>query len=96
MDEKKKEKDAASKNRSGNFFALRLAVSAYLVYLGFDILRDYLSGVSTLPIVSAWGFGVGFMVAGLGFALYSFLRYRRETAAENAKGEETGKTPDER
>ena len=95
MDEKKKEKDAASKNRTGNFFALRLAVSAYLVYLGFDILRDFLSGASTLPTFSAWGFGVGFMVAGVGFAAYSFLRYRREKEAEDAKGEETGKTPDE-
>lgn len=96
MDEKKKGNSAASKNRMGNFFALRLAVSAYLIYLGVDILRDYLSGASTLPPGSAWGFGTGFIVAGVCFAVYSFIRYRRETEAENAKGEETGKTPDER
>ena len=91
MDEKRKESASAGKNRVSNFFALRLAVAAYLVYLGFDLLRDFLAGASTLSAAAAWGFGLGFMAAGLGFGVYSFLRYRRETAKE--KAEETGKTP---
>ena len=95
MDENKKERSAAGKNRTVNLFALRLAVAAYLVYLGFDLLRGFLAGASTLPAASAWGFGLGFMAAGLGFGVYSFLHYRRETAAEKKKAEETGKTPDE-
>ncbi len=92
MDEKKKEN--AEKNRSANFFALRLAVAGYLAYLGFDLLRAFLAGTSTLSPAAAWGCGVGFMAAGLGFGLYSFLRWRRETAAREAAAEETGKTPD--
>ena len=39
--------------------------------------------------------GIGFMAAGLGFGVYSFLRYRRETAEEKNRAEETGKTPEE-
>ena len=54
--------------------------------------RDFLAGASTLSAAAAWGFGLGFMAAGLGFGVYSFLRYRRETAKE--KAEETGKTPE--
>ena len=77
MDEKNRETSAAKSSRTVNLFALRLAVAAYLVYLGF------------------WGCGVGFMAAGLGFGIYSLLRYRRETAAEKNKTEETGKTPEE-
>ncbi len=90
MDEKNR-----SKNRIVNLFALRLAVSAYLAYLGFDLLRAYLVGASTLSPAAAWGCGVGFMAAGLGFGVYSFLHYRRETAAERRKTEETDKSPDE-
>lgn len=95
MDGKKQESTAAKRNRSGNFFALRLAVAAYLVYLGYDLLRSFLSGASTLSPVMAWGCGAGFIAAGLAFAVFSFRRYRRESAPENAETEETGKTPDE-
>ena len=93
MDGKRKE-NTAGKNRSVNFFALRLAVAAYLAYLGFDLLRAFLAGGSTLPAAAAWGCGLGFMAAGLAFGVYSFLRYRREKAAEE-KAEETDKTPGE-
>ncbi len=95
MGEDKKENPAAGKNRAVNLFALRLAVAAYLAYLGFDLLRAYLVGGSSLTPVAAWGCGVGFMAAGLGFGVYSFLRYRRETAEEKNKTEETGKAPEE-
>ena len=95
MDENRRENTAAPKNRTVNFFVLRLAVAAYLAYLGFDLLRAYLVGASSLTPVAAWGCGVGFMAAGLGFGIYSLLRYRREAAAEKNKTEETGKTPEE-
>ena len=94
MDEKKKENGAAAKSRGVNLFALRLAVAAYLVYLGVDLLRAYLAGGSALSAAAAWGCGLGFPIAGLAFGAYSFLRYRREKAAEKKEAEETGKTPD--
>ena len=79
--------DDNGRNRSGaesravNFFALRAAVSAYLVYLGFDIFRTWLVGASTLSPTLAWLCGPGFMAAGLLFGLYSWRRYRRERGA---------------
>lgn len=96
MDENKNNKAAARDGRAVNMLALRLAVSAYLAYLGFDLLRAYLVGASTLPAAAAWGCGVGFMAAGLGFGVYSFLHYRRAAAKKSSpdESEETGKTPD--
>ena len=87
MDGNKKESAAAGKYNAGSFFALRLAVAAYLGYLGFDLLRDHLAGVSTLSAAASWGFGVGFMAAALAFGVYSVLRYRRENTAARAGGE---------
>ena len=80
MDDRGKDRSGA-KNRSVNLFALRAAVSAYLVYLGFDLFRAYLVGASTLPPTLAWLCGPGFMAAGLCFGLYSWRRYRRERDA---------------
>ena len=67
--------------RAVNFFALRAAVAAYLIYLGFDLFRAYLIGASTLSPALAWICGPGFMAAGAAFILYSWRRYRRESAA---------------
>ena len=94
MDGQENREQKAS-NRAVNLFALRAAVSAYLCYLGFDLLRAYLVGASTLSGAVAWGCGVGFMGGGLAFALYSWRRYRREEAERREKAGETGKTPDE-
>ena len=88
-------KPTGKDNRSVNLFALRAAVAAYLCYLGFDIFRSYLVGASTLSPTLAWLCGPGFIAAGLGFGIYSFLRYRREKAEAEKRQEETGKTPDE-
>ena len=90
MDEKEKRPSTSGKNRAVNFFTLRLLVAGYLAWLGFDLLRGFLTGASALSPAAAWGCGVGFMAAGLGFAVYSIRRYRRETAAADAE-----KTPGE-
>ena len=99
MDEKEKTGKKDPDNRAFNFFALRAAVAAYLCYLGFDLVRGHLTGASTLSAAVSWGCGLGFVAVGLGFAFYSWRRYRRETApgdGETAPGDgETGKTPDE-
>ena len=86
MDENDRNRQSADGRRAVNLFALRIAVAAYLVYLGFDIFRNYLIGASTLSPVQAWVFGPGFMVAGLAFAFYSWRRFRRERAAADERG----------
>ncbi len=87
MDEKDKNKRSGASGRTVNFFALRIAVAAYLVYLGFDLFRSWLVGASTLSPTMAWLCGPGFMAAGVVFGIYSFLRYRRESAAAKEKND---------
>jgi hypothetical protein len=87
MDGNGKNTQSAESRRAVNFFALRLAVAGYLVYLGFDLLRGYLAGGSTLSPLLAWICGPGFMAAGLVFALYSWRRYKRERTAAPERGE---------
>ena len=87
MDGNGKRDQSGADRRAVNFLMLRLAVAAYLAYLGFDILRGHLSGASTLSPLLSWLCGVGFMAAALVFGLYSWRRYRRESAAAEARGE---------
>ncbi len=94
MDDKQKESAAAKRNRAGGFFALRLAAAAYLAWLGIDLLRSYLAGGSGLSAAMAWGFGLVFPLVGLGFGIYSFRRYRRETGEEEGPAETNDDTPD--
>ena len=91
MDKKKKDFFGAGTN-SPAFLTVRLAVSAYLAWLGFDLLRGFLAGTSTLSSAAAWCCGIGFPAVGLGFALYSVLLYRRETK----RGESTEETGESR
>jgi membrane protein implicated in regulation of membrane protease activity len=90
MDGNDRNTQSAENRRAVNFFALRLAVAGYLVYLGFDILRGHISGASALSPLLSWLCGVGFMAAALAFALYSWRRYRRECAAADKRGEAPG------
>ena len=76
MDSRKPEDDdAARKSRAGNRAALRLAVAAYLLYLGYSILRDTLLGTSAMSPVLGWAAGVGFIVCAVLFGLYSWKRW---------------------
>ena len=76
MDERKPEEDAARKTRAGNRAALRLAVSAYLLYLGYSILRDTVTGTSAMYPALGWIAGVVFIVAGALFGRYSWKRWK--------------------
>ena len=92
MDENGKNTQSAESRRAVNYFALRLAVAGYLVYLGFDILRGHLSGASALSPLLSWLCGVGFTAAALAFAFYSWRRYRRECASAADKSGEAPET----
>ena len=85
MDGNGKKDQSGTDRRAVNFLTLRLAVAAYLAYLGFDILRGHLSGASTLSPLLSWLCGIGFMAAALAFGVYSWRRYRRELAAAEAR-----------
>ena len=87
MDGNGKRDRGGEDRRAVNFLTLRLAVAAYLGYLGFDVLRGHLSGASTISPLLSWLCGLGFMAAALAFGVFSWRRYRRERAAAEARGD---------
>jgi TRAP-type C4-dicarboxylate transport system permease small subunit len=64
---------------------LRAGVSAYLIYLGYSLIRDQLDGSSTLAPWLSWASGVFFVLAGLCFLFYAWKRYRAETKQRPAE-----------
>ena len=47
--------------------------SAYIMYLGFNMIRTAMREDPGMPIWAAWLIGIGFIAAG-GFFLYTYLR----------------------
>lgn len=76
--------------RAGTRAVLRVVVSGYLAYLGYTLIRNFLRGDSALPPAAAWGAGLVFITAGLGFAIYTLLGWRAEyrQAAQDAESAE--------
>ena len=66
----------SSDSRAGMTAALRLVAAGYLMYLGYELIRDHLRGVSSLSPALAWLCGIVFLTAGLLFGWYSWQRYR--------------------
>ena len=58
---------------------LRAAVSGYLIYLGFSMIKDHLEGNSTLAPWLTWVCGVFFILGGAAFIWYSWKQYRAAT-----------------
>ena len=90
MDGKGKNRPPADGRRAGTTFALRIAVSGYLIYLGFTLLRTCLGDASAPSPIVLWICGPLFMAAGLFFILYSWRRYRSERDAAEESGEDAG------
>ncbi len=70
---------------AGTAATFRVAVAAYIFYLGYKILRDQLQGVSTLPAWVAWLAGIVFIGGALAFCFYTYERYRADLAAAVVK-----------
>ena len=81
MDEKNCEYDSAKRTRATNTAVLRAIVAAYLAYLGFDLLRDWIRGTSTLSPALAWTVGLGFIAAAIAFGFYTWKLWKRELEA---------------
>ena len=72
-------------NRAASAAMLRGLAAAYLLYLGWTILRDLFRGASSLPLWMGWAAGLGFAAAGLAFGWYSIRSYRRAQQSAQAK-----------
>ena len=78
---------------AGTAATFRVSVAAYIIYLGWKILRDHVQGVSSLPAWVAWLAGIVFIGGALAFCFYTYRRYTADLAAAVVKPEaekETG------
>ena len=76
--------------RTGTAAVLRILVAGYLVYLGADLIRDRLLGLSSLAPALAWACGAVFIAAGLLFGWFTWRRYR---AGSSAPADDEGGEP---
>ena len=64
--------------------------SAYIMYLGFSMIRTAMNEDPGMPLWAAWLIGLGFIAAG-GFFLFQYIReYMRLRNAENENAAEEG------
>ena len=87
MNEDKKTGGVAGFASPGGMAMLRAVVSGYLIYLGFTLIRDMLSGSSDMAPVLGWGCGLLFMLAGALSVFYTWRRWRREQTPEEERKE---------
>lgn len=88
MNRKTEETPAQKRNRAMNIATLRAVVAAYLVYLGGSLIVDYLRGRSGVSPFLAWGPGLLFIAAGIGFGYYTWKTWRAAAAAAEQSAEE--------
>lgn len=74
---KKKEYDPSMMGKAISGLALRVIVSAYLVYLAWQILKGALDGGSPVPIWGAWLIFLFFVGAAAYFCVYSWKQYQK-------------------
>lgn len=94
------EYDIQKRARAGTSATLRACVSLYLIYLGYQMIRNARDGLTTMSLGLSCVFaGLMFLVA-LGFGWYIFKRYRRDLEAarispvEGQNDEDSPEKPD--
>ena len=67
-------------------------ISAYLIYLGYDLLKSAVSGAEGMPLWAAYLFGIAFIAVGAGYLLMKFRAYREY---KNREEEEAGEVQED-
>ncbi len=87
----------AKRARAINSATLRACVSLYLIYLGYQVIRNGINGETTMSLPLCFLFGALLIAAAFGFGIYIINRYRTdlrnariELRAPETELEETG------
>jgi len=73
--------DIQKRARAGTAATLRAVVAAYIVYLGWTVLRGVLNGTSPVPVWVAWLVAAVFTAGAIGFLFYTWKTYLRDREA---------------
>lgn len=81
MREEQFEYDVQKRARAGTAATLRAVVSAYIIYIGWNILKGVRDGSSPIPAWAGWLIAFAFIAAALAFAFFTWKTWRRDLAA---------------
>ena len=82
--------DIQRRAKASTSATLRACVSLYLIYLGYQLIKNANTGQSTMSPALAVAAGVGLIAAALGFGVYILRRYRGELEAARLTPPEDG------
>lgn len=79
--------------------ALGAVVAAYLIYLGYGLIKSYLNGEQGMPGWMAVLFGLLFIACGGGYLFYQYKQYmvnkKQQEEEERLYAEEAESAPEE-
>lgn len=81
MREDRFEYDIQKRAKAGTAATFRVLVSAYLIYLGWTILKGVLNGSSSVPAWAGWLAAIVFTAAAAAFGVYTWKTWRRDLNA---------------
>jgi TRAP-type C4-dicarboxylate transport system permease small subunit len=72
------EYDIQKRARAGSSAVFRVVVAAYIIYLGWTVLRGVLNGTSPVPVWVAWLVAIVFTAGAGAFLFYTWKKYLRD------------------
>ncbi len=81
MREDRFEYDVQKRARAGTAATFRALVSAYLIYLGWSVLKGIRNGSSSVPTWAGWLAALVFAAAAIAFGFYTWKTWRRDLEA---------------
>ena len=75
------------RSKAVNRAALRGAIAVYLIYLGISLIVDLIQGRITERPYLIWAAAIVFALGGLGFAWFTWRRWKIDAAEEKAEAE---------
>ena len=94
MKDEKLEYDVQKRARASTAATARVAVSLYIIWLGYKIIRGALDGSNPMPPILAWTAGIFFIAAAIAFCYYTWRRWRADVEAARLPETEESDLPD--
>ena len=81
MKEQQFEYDIQKRARAGTAATLRAAISLYIIYLAWSILKGVQNGSSPVPVWAGWLAAIVFTAAAIAFGVYTWKTWHRDLEA---------------
>ena len=90
MKEQQFEYDIQKRARAGTAATLRAAISLYIIYLAWSILKGVQNGSSPVPVWAGWLAAIVFTAAAIAFGVYTWKTWHRGLEAARLPANDGG------